>query len=88
LRDTLTQKLKRLSGVLSLGGSTGSYPTMNRSQVPSATQMADRDAALEGLGFGRVDSESEPDLDRRFLRTDDFERFLDPANLLLSSLMG
>lgn len=31
--------------------------------------------ALRALDFGKVDSESEPDLDRRFVRTQDFDRF-------------
>ena len=31
--------------------------------------------ALAALDFGKVDSESEPDLDRRFVRTTDFDRF-------------
>lgn len=52
------------------------------------TCVADRDAALAALDFGRVDSESEPDLDRRFLRTDDFGRFLDPRNLLILGAKG
>lgn len=37
--------------------------------------QANRDAALRALDFGRVDAESEPDLNQRFLRTDDFGRF-------------
>jgi hypothetical protein len=32
-------------------------------------------AALEALDFGRVDAESEVDLDQRFVRTTDFEKF-------------
>jgi len=35
----------------------------------------DREAALHALDFGRVDAESEPDLDQRFVRTSDFEQF-------------
>lgn len=35
----------------------------------------DRDAALHALDFGKVDAESEADLDQRFVRTADFERF-------------
>ena len=50
--------------------------------------MAERRGALSALDFGRVDSESEPDLDRRFLRTDDFGRFLDPRNLLILGAKG
>jgi hypothetical protein len=50
--------------------------------------MADRNAALTALDFGRVDSESEPDLDRRFLRTDDFGRFLDSRNMLILGAKG
>ncbi len=35
----------------------------------------DRSLALDSLDFGKVDSESEPDLDRRFVRTADFDEF-------------
>lgn len=35
----------------------------------------DRRTALRALDFGKVDAESEPDLDQRFVRTSDFERF-------------
>src|SRR5688572_20552917 len=35
----------------------------------------DRDEALRALDFGKVDAESEIDLDQRFVRTADFERF-------------
>jgi hypothetical protein len=38
--------------------------------------MADQDAELRALDFGQVDSESEPDLDAKFLRTSDFEEFV------------
>src|SRR5690348_10706707 len=34
---------------------------------------SNRDAALDALDFGRVDAESEVDLDQRFVRTSDFE---------------
>jgi hypothetical protein len=34
-----------------------------------------RDEALEALDFGKVDAESELDLDQRFVRTADFEQF-------------
>jgi hypothetical protein len=37
--------------------------------------MADH-AELRALDFGLVDSESEPDLDAKFLRTSDFEEFV------------
>jgi hypothetical protein len=37
----------------------------------------DRGEALRRLNFGNVDSESEPDLDRRFVRTSDFDDFSD-----------
>lgn len=35
--------------------------------------VADRDAALEALDFGKVDAESELDLEQRFVRTADFD---------------
>lgn len=36
----------------------------------------DRDQILRDLDFGRVDAESSSELDRRFVRTGDFDRFL------------
>lgn len=46
----------------------------------------DLDDVRNDLSFGRVDAESEPDLDRRFLRTNDFERFLtDDCRLVLGA---
>ena len=39
--------------------------------------MTDQDDELRALDFGHVDSESEPDLDAKFLRTGDFERFVE-----------
>jgi energy-coupling factor transporter ATP-binding protein EcfA2 len=44
--------------------------------------------ALKALDFGQVDSESEPDLEHRFVRTADFDRFLDPANVLILGPKG
>ena len=45
-------------------------------------------AALEALSFGGSDSESERDLDRRFVRTEDFDRFLDPSVALVLGPKG
>ena len=42
--------------------------------------MATARGALKALDFGEVDAESEADLERRFVRTADFNRFLDPGN--------
>lgn len=50
--------------------------------------MASAEEALDALDFGRVDSESEPDLERRFVRTDDFDRFLDARNLVVLGAKG
>jgi hypothetical protein len=50
--------------------------------------MATPAGALKALNFGEVDSESEPDLERRFVRTDDFERFLDPRHVLILGAKG
>jgi hypothetical protein len=44
--------------------------------------------ALDALDFGRVDAESEPDLDRRFLRTGDFDKFLQPRYSLIVGAKG
>ena len=38
--------------------------------------MGDQGPELRALDFGQVDSESEPDLDAKFLRTSDFEEFV------------
>ena len=37
-------------------------------------EAPERDAALNALNFGKVDAESELDLDQRFIRTSDFEQ--------------
>ena len=50
--------------------------------------MATAITALKALNFGAVDSESEPDLEERFVRTDDFDRFLDPRNALILGAKG
>lgn len=44
-------------------------------QVMSDSTGIDRTLALTSLDFGKVDAESEPDLDRRFVRTADFDEF-------------
>jgi hypothetical protein len=50
--------------------------------------MATATAALRHLDFGKVDSESEPDLERRFVRTEDFDRFLDARYQLILGAKG
>jgi hypothetical protein len=50
--------------------------------------MATARGALNALDFGEVDSESEPDLERRFVRTEDFDRFLDPRNRIILGAKG
>jgi len=47
-----------------------------------------RGDALKRLGFGTVDAESETDLSSRFVRTDDFDEFLDPQNVLVLGPKG
>ena len=47
-----------------------------------------RAAALRSLDFGSVDSESEADLDRRFVRTSDFDRFLRPNTWIALGAKG
>jgi hypothetical protein len=59
----------------------------NAAHMIAAMGVEDR-GALTALDFGRVDSESENDLDRRFLRTADFDRFLDQRNLLVIGAKG
>jgi hypothetical protein len=49
---------------------------------------ADRSEALTRLNFGSVDSESEADLDRRFVRTGDFDSFLRPTTWLALGAKG
>src|SRR5581483_6826468 len=44
--------------------------------------------ALRALDFGKVDSESEPDLDRRFVRTADFDRFVEGGTALVLGAKG
>jgi DNA replication protein DnaC len=55
-----------------------------------SSRMATARGALKALDFGQVDSESEsePDLERRFVRTADFDRFLEPQNLLILGPKG
>jgi hypothetical protein len=48
----------------------------------------DRSEALQRLDLGRVDSESEPDLDRRFVRTGDFDDFSISDNWLTLGAKG
>jgi hypothetical protein len=51
--------------------------------------MADeRLELLKALDFGRVDAESEFDLDQRFVRTADFERFVEPDVQLVLGAKG
>ncbi len=50
--------------------------------------MADAATALTELDFGRVDSESEPDLEARFVRTEDFDRFLDDRHVVIEGAKG
>lgn len=47
-----------------------------------------RTEALEKMDFGSVDSESEADLDRRFVRTADFDSFLRPNTWLALGAKG
>lgn len=51
-----------------------------------STQL--RSEALRRLTFGSVDSESEADLDRRFVRTSDFDMFLRPNTWLALGAKG
>lgn len=50
--------------------------------------MATAMGALKALDFGAVDSESEPDLEQRFVRTADFDRFLEPQHTLILGPKG
>lgn len=50
--------------------------------------MPDAADVLSQLDFGRVDSESEPDLESRFVRTDDFARFLDARHVVIQGAKG
>jgi hypothetical protein len=57
--------------------------------VPEATSVSvDRAEALRRLDFGNVDSESEHDLDRRFVRTTDFDKFVRPEIWLALGAKG
>lgn len=47
-----------------------------------------RGDVLKRLGFGTVDAESETDLSSRFVRTDDFDEFLNPLNVLVLGPKG
>jgi hypothetical protein len=51
-------------------------------------QESARLATLQSLDFGRVDAESEVDLDQRFVRTADFERFVSPEVQLVIGAKG
>jgi hypothetical protein len=64
-----------------------SYTKVVSNAIESA-DMATAREALRGLDFGRVDSESEPDLERRFVRTEDFDRFLDSRNIVILGAKG
>lgn len=50
--------------------------------------MANMNELLELLDFGRVDSESETELDIKFLRTDDFDQFTRPENAVILGAKG
>ena len=43
---------------------------------------------LEQMSFGNVDSESEKDLDKKFIKTKDFEEFTKPQNALILGAKG
>ena len=43
---------------------------------------------IEALDFGKVDSESEPALEEKFLRTEDFDNFLRPEKVLVLGAKG
>ena len=43
---------------------------------------------LSKLEFGNVDSESELDLDRKFIKTKDFEQFINPQKSLVLGAKG
>lgn len=43
---------------------------------------------LSKLEFGSVDSESESDLDRKFIKTKDFEQFINPQKSLVLGAKG
>lgn len=43
---------------------------------------------LDNLEFGNVDSESETDLDSKFIRTQDFNSFLNPQKALILGAKG
>lgn len=47
-----------------------------------------KDIAFQYLDFGKVDAESESDLDSKFLKTNDFEKFIDPQNMLIIGAKG
>jgi hypothetical protein len=51
-------------------------------------EQTERARLLSTLDFGRVDAESESDLDRRFVRTSDFVRFINPEIQLLLGAKG
>jgi hypothetical protein len=43
--------------------------------------MPEQSELVAALSFGHVDSESEPDLDEKYIRTEDFERFVSGARV-------
>lgn len=47
-----------------------------------------KDELLEALEFGSVDSESEKNLDSKFIRTKDFNDFLNPQKALILGAKG
>ena len=55
---------------------------------PARLDPGTRKELLQVLDFGRVDAESETDLDRRFVRTSDFERFIRPDIQLVLGAKG
>jgi hypothetical protein len=51
-------------------------------------QMATAMDALQDLDFGFVDSESEEDLDRKFLKTEEFDRFFNESVVMVLGAKG
>ena len=45
-------------------------------------------ALIDVIDFGKVDSESEPDLDKRFVRTEDFDQFIADGNWVILGPKG
>ena len=48
----------------------------------------DKNELLRNLEFGNVDSESETDLDSKFIKTQDFNSFLNPQKALVLGAKG